>query len=149
VTFLLGHSVSKVAVSAKRCERVEVAHPPISNSFSADRYILATGRFIGGGLTAGTGKIVEPLFDLPVSQPGSREEWFQRTFFHEPDHPIHRAGILTDASLKPLDREGKTALENVWIAGSILAHHDSIAEKSREGIEIATGYMAARQALDL
>jgi anaerobic glycerol-3-phosphate dehydrogenase len=37
-------------------------------------------------------------------------------------------------------------LENVWAAGSILAHHHWIDEKSREGIEIATGYMAAKRA---
>jgi len=39
-------------------------------------------------------------------------------------------------------------LENGWVAGSILAHHHCIDEKSREGIEIATGYMAAKQALE-
>jgi anaerobic glycerol-3-phosphate dehydrogenase len=39
-------------------------------------------------------------------------------------------------------------LENVWIAGSVLAHHQCIVEKSREGIEISTGYMAAKRALE-
>jgi anaerobic glycerol-3-phosphate dehydrogenase len=33
------------------------------------------------------------------------------------------------------------------VAGSILAHHDCIDEKSREGIEIATGYTAAKHAM--
>ena len=38
-------------------------------------------------------------------------------------------------------------MENVWVAGSILADHHSVDEKSREGIEITTGYMAAKQAI--
>jgi anaerobic glycerol-3-phosphate dehydrogenase len=36
----------------------------------------------------------------------------------------------------------------VWVTGSILAYHHAIDEKSREGIEIATGYMAAKHALE-
>jgi len=40
-------------------------------------------------------------------------------------------------------------LENVWIAGSILANHRCIEEKSREGIEIATGYWAAKNAFQI
>jgi len=33
------------------------------------------------------------------------------------------------------------------VAGSILAHHQAIEEKSREGIDIATGFLAAKRAL--
>jgi anaerobic glycerol-3-phosphate dehydrogenase len=39
-------------------------------------------------------------------------------------------------------------LENVWVTGSILAGHHSVDEKSREGIEITTGHMAAKEALE-
>jgi glycerol-3-phosphate dehydrogenase subunit B len=72
VTFLLGHSVSKTILHGKRCEGIEVSHPPLSQSYSADRVILATGRFIGGGLKADEEKIYEPLFNLTVVQPKSR-----------------------------------------------------------------------------
>jgi glycerol-3-phosphate dehydrogenase subunit B len=74
VTFLLGYSVSKAATKGKRCERIEVFHPPVTTSYSADRYILATGRFIGGGLKADHEKILEPIFNLPLSQPPLRED---------------------------------------------------------------------------
>ena len=144
VTFLLGHSVSKAILNGRRCEGIEVSHPPLSQSYSAGRFILATGRFIGGGLKADEEKIYEPLFNLPVLQPGSRDHWFANSFFN--DHPIHHAGILTDSSFRPVDQKGEQLLDNVWIAGSVLAGHDCIQEKSREGIEIATGYWAARLA---
>jgi glycerol-3-phosphate dehydrogenase subunit B len=148
VTFLLGYSVSKVFLRRKRCETIEVFHPPIANSYSADRYILATGRFMGGGLKADWERIYEPLFDLPVYQPPTRQEWFQKAFFNAQPHPIHQSGILTDLSFRPIDEKGEVILENVWVAGTMLAHHHCIDEKSREGIEIATGYMAAKQAME-
>ena len=123
-------------------------HPPITTSYSADRYILATGRFIGGGLKADMEKVFEPIFNLPVSQPPSREGWFRKAFFSDLSHPIHQAGILTDFSFRPVDERGDPILENVWMAGTILAGHHCIDEKSREGIEIATGYRAAKHALE-
>jgi len=147
VTFLLGYSVSKALLRGKRCEGIEVLHPPVISSYSADRYILATGRFIGGGLKADDEKVVEPIFNLPLSQPPSREDWFGDTFFSSLPHPIQGVGILTDASFEPVDAGGETILENVWAAGSILAHHHCIDEKSKEGIEISTGYMATKNAL--
>jgi glycerol-3-phosphate dehydrogenase subunit B len=147
VTFLLGNSVSKATLKGKRCEWIEVLHPPVTTSYSADRCILATGRFIGGGLKGNHEKVFEPIFNLPVSQPPSREDWFRNSFFSRLPHPIHDAGILTDASFQPVDGSGDIILENVWAAGSILAHHYCIDEKSREGIEIATGYAAAKNAL--
>jgi glycerol-3-phosphate dehydrogenase subunit B len=123
-----------------------VANSPIFNSYSADRYILATGRLIGGGLVAGDERISEPIFSLPVAQPKSREDWFGKSFFNNLPHPVHEAGIVTDSSFRPTDENGNPILENVWAAGSILAHHHCIEEKSREGIEISTGYTAAKRA---
>jgi glycerol-3-phosphate dehydrogenase subunit B len=147
-TFLMGYSVSKATLKGKKCEGIGVLHRPLTISYSADRYILATGRFIGGGLMADMEKVSEPIFNLPVYQPKSREDWFRDNFFDSPSHPIHRAGILVDSSFRPIDERGDPILENVWVAGSILAHHHCIDEKSREGIEIATGYMAAKHTLD-
>lgn len=147
VTFLLGHSVSKTILHGKRCEGIEVSHPPLSQSYSADRVILATGRFIGGGLKADEERIYEPLFNLPVVQPKSRGDWFSNSFLS--NHPVHQSGILVDSSFRALDQQGKQLLDNVWIAGSILAGHNCIQEKSREGIEISTGYWAARNAFQI
>jgi len=147
VTFLLGYPVLKATVTEKRCQGIEVHHPPVITSFSADRFILATGRFMGGGLKADAEKILEPTFNLPVHQPPSREGWFDNLFFSDLPHPIHQAGILANASLQPVNEGGNVILENVWVAGTLLARHQCIDEKSREGIEIATGYTAAKNTL--
>ena len=148
VLFLLGYSVSKATTKGKKCEGIEVFHPPVTTSYSADCYILATGRFVGGGLKANNETIFEPIFNLPLSQPPSREDWFRNSFFGDLPHPIYQAGILTNASFQPVDERENLILENVWVVGSILAYHHAIDEKSREGIEIATGYRAARHALE-
>ena len=147
-TFLLGYPVSKATLKGKRCEGIELLHPPLITTHSADRYILATGRFIGGGLKADMERVSEPIFNLPVYQPKSQEDWFRNNFFDGPSHPIHQAGILVDSSFRPVDERRDPILENVGVAGSILAHHHCIDEKSREGIEISTGYMAAKHALE-
>ncbi len=147
VTVLLGYSVSEVGVKEKRCAEVRVHHPPVITSYSADRYILATGRFIGGGLTADREKISEPLFHLPIEQPGSQKDWFENSFFAAPSHAIHSSGIQVDSSLHPINENGDPIFENVWVAGSILSGHHSIEEGSREGISISTGYAAAKNAL--
>ena len=148
VTFLLGYPVLKATVTGKKCQGVEVHHPPVITFFSADRFILATGRFVSGGLKADAEKIFEPTFNLPVHQPPSREGWFENLFFGNLPHPIHQAGVLVDGSLQPVDAGGNVILENVWVAGSLLANHHCIDEKSREGIEIATGYTAAKCAME-
>src|SRR4030043_1780388 len=146
VTFLLGYSVSKAKLSGKRCEGIEVSHPPVITSYSADRYLLATGRFMGGGLKADLEKVLEPIFNFPVYQPESRVDWFENNFFNGSPHPIHQAGILIDSTFQPIDERGERMLKNLWAAGSILAHNHCVDEKSREGIEISTGYMAAKHA---
>jgi glycerol-3-phosphate dehydrogenase subunit B len=147
VTFLMGYSVSKVTLKGKKCEGIEILHPPVTTSYSGDHYILATGRFIGGGLKADRERISEPLFNLPVSEPESREDWFGKSFFNE--HPVHRAGIQTDSALRPVDEAGRVIFENVRVAGTILAGHHWLDEKSREGIEIVTGYSAARNTFQI
>ncbi len=146
-TFLMGNPVTGAVVKNGRCEGITVTNPPLTTEYRAESYVLATGRFLGGGLWADMDRISEPLFHLPVFQPAGRGDWFRERFFQSETHAIHSAGIVTDRALRPVDGEGRIILANVRIAGSILAHHQSIEEHSREGIAIATGYLAAKGAL--
>jgi glycerol-3-phosphate dehydrogenase subunit B len=146
-TFLMGNPVTGATVKNGRCEGITVCNPPLETEYQAENYILAAGRFLGGGLWADMDRITEPLFHLPVSQPTTRGDWFRERFFQSEAHPIHCAGIVTDQALRPVDEGGRVLLTNVRIAGSILANHQAIEEHSREGIAIATGYLAAKGAL--
>ena len=63
--------------------------------------ILATGRFLSGGLDAHPTGVREPLLDLPVTQPASRADWYRVRYTDPRGHPINRAGIEVDEQGRP------------------------------------------------
>jgi glycerol-3-phosphate dehydrogenase subunit B len=100
--------------------------------------ILASGRFIGGGLQASRKQIRETILDLPVRQPKDRTLWHHRDFLDPRGHPINRAGLEIDDNFRPLDSSGHPAYQALFAAGSILAHQDWIRMKCGAGLAIAT-----------
>ncbi len=108
----------------------------------ADYLLLATGRFIGRGLGVEDGLIKERLMGLPVTQPENRSGWYNRDFFHPRGHGVNRAGIETDRSFRPLDKNGRVFHPKLFAAGSLLAHQDWKREKSGAGISIASAMKA-------
>lgn len=112
----------------------------------AQAVILATGRFLSGGLEAHPAGIREHLLDLPVTQPADRSDWYHERYTDPRGHPIHRAGIEVDDSFRPLTREGRRHHERLFAAGVILAHQDWIRGRSGAGIAIATAFRAVTEA---
>jgi glycerol-3-phosphate dehydrogenase subunit B len=108
--------------------------------------ILATGRFLSGGLAAHISCITESLLDLPVSQPPSRTDWYREGYTDRRGHAIHKAGIEVDTSFRPLAQNGKAYNKRLFAAGIILAHQDWIRGRSGAGIAIATAYKAVEAA---
>jgi len=104
--------------------------------------ILATGRFLSGGLEAHPDRITEPLLDLPVTQPAGRAEWYRERYTDVRGHAIHRAGIEVDADSRPLGQGGRPYSERLFAAGIVVAHQDWIRSRSGAGIAIATAYKA-------
>jgi glycerol-3-phosphate dehydrogenase subunit B len=112
----------------------------------AQAVVLATGRFLSGGLQALADRIREPLLDLPVTQPAGRAAWYRERYTDSRGHAIHRAGIEVDADFRPLERDGRPRSERLFAAGGILAHQDWIRSRSGAGIAIATAYAAVAAA---
>jgi len=104
--------------------------------------ILATGRFPGGGLFARRNIVLETIFNLPVFQPETRDLWHQLNFFDAKGHQINQAGLETDDTFRPLDKTGKPAFENLYCAGSIIAHNDWARLKSGTGVSCVSAYTA-------
>jgi glycerol-3-phosphate dehydrogenase subunit B len=148
VTVIMGFSTAEVVVRNGRCLQVTVLRPPIQRPYSADLYILATGRFAGGGLTVREDRVVEPILGLPVHQPFSREEWFKDRFFSDEPHPIEGFGVVVNEQLNPVDHYGNVVVNNLRVAGSILAGCYALREKSGGGVAIATGYKSGKGELD-
>jgi len=108
--------------------------------------ILATGRFLSGGLDSSMDTIIEPLLNIPVTQPDSREQWYRHKYLDLDGHAVHRAGIEIDDRYRPLGTDGKPLYENVFAAGIILAHQDWIRQRCGAGIAISTAYKAVESA---
>jgi len=104
--------------------------------------ILASGRFIGGGLHADRKHIQETIFNLPVHQPKHRTEWHSKNFLDPKGHSINRAGLEIDDAFRPLDGNDRPAFETLFAAGSILAHQDWKRMKCGSGLGIATAFAA-------
>ena len=123
----------------------------LSDSFGpirihAQAVIMATGRFLSGGLEAHPAGIREHLLGLPVTQPADRSDWYRARYTDPRGHPIHRAGIEVDDSFRPLNADGRLYNERLFAAGVILAHQDWIRGRSGAGIAIASAFRAVLEA---
>ncbi len=110
----------------------------------AQAAILATGRFLSGGLEARRNSIIEPLLDLFISQPESREEWYRLDYLDKLGHEVHKSGVEVDDDFRPLDASGKVVDPRLFAAGVILAHQDWIRGRCGAGVAIASAYKAVQ-----
>ncbi len=110
-----------------------------------ERLLLASGGVAGGGIrTDHTGAVWEVALGLPISAPSSRGSWFAARALDAAGHPIYRAGVATDAQLRPLDAAGKIVYRNVVVGGSALAGADTLRERARSGVSLASGWAAGQ-----
>jgi glycerol-3-phosphate dehydrogenase subunit B len=147
VRMLYQNRVSRISRHADTFLLEIGSNSPVSQ-VRAKGLILATGRFLGKGLYADRKLIREPLLNLPVYQPGIRPEWHRFDFMDSRGHLINRAGLEIDDSFRPVDSSGKPVFENLYAAGSILAHQDWMRMKCGSGLAMATAYAAVSAFLE-
>lgn len=141
VKFFNGFEASKASIKALSCKGIEATSIAGKKfDFRADVFILATGRFISGGIVSEKGKVFEPVFNLPVHIDGG--ELVDTEMFPVESHSMSNAGILVNSRLKPIDEKGRTIAENIYVVGSILSGYNYDSEKSGLGVALATGYKA-------
>ena len=93
-------------------------------------------------------KLRETLFGLPVAQPPNRASWHQKDLLHAEGHPVNQAGLAVDENCRPVDNQGRVIRNNLFAAGSILAHQDWMRQKCGSGLAIATAYRAVNACSD-
>ncbi len=117
----IGHPVVRGIIENKRCVGVEVEALGHTNPFYADHIILATGGLYNGGILSDeSGRLWEPIFDLPVQASARRRShgWYHDSLLSQRGHPIHRAaGIRVNKQMRPLDAKGDPVLDNVLSVG--------------------------------
>ena len=114
-----------------------------------DAVVLATGKFIGGGITRER-RFTETVLDLPVFAGGRRvrDEYIGELLSESAvsDHVAFRAGVRTDGTLRPLGTDGAPVHPRLYAAGSVLCGYDPATDKTGLGVAIFTGYLAGEWA---
>ena len=112
----------------------------------AQAVVLASGRFLSGGLRSSQNQLSEALLDLPISQPEGRDSWYRHDYLDPQGHPINRAGLEVDRSFRPVGADAKPVNERLFAAGAILAYQDWVRQRCGVGLAIASAYGAVRAA---
>ena len=116
-TLLLGDKAVRAELSPEgdRVEKIWTLNLGVNTPLKAERYVLASGKFFGGGLVADMDEVREPLFGLDVWYEKDRSKWFDYDFFAP--QPFMDFGVETDDAGHP-HKNGKT-IENLTVIGQI------------------------------
>ena len=82
----------------------------------ADRFIIATGKFLGKGLVADMERIFEPVFGLDIDYEPDRSLWFDSSFGGE--QRFLTFGVRTDSLSRP--SIGGMTVDNLFACGELL-----------------------------
>jgi glycerol-3-phosphate dehydrogenase subunit B len=134
-----GKEITSVERQGHTVEAVTLATTGRAKRVQGRAFVLATGSFVSGGLFAGRESVRETVFDLPVTVPGERMDWFNTDFFSGA-HGIERAGVRVDRTFRPVE----TKIDNLFACGSILAECEIMSLQCGHGLAIATGVAAAK-----
>lgn len=144
VQYFATNRALKVLPAAEGHFETQIGQNQIEHTVYTKGIILASGRFIGGGLHADRQHIRESIFNLPVYQPANRADWHRRDLLDPRGHLINRAGLKIDRTFRPVDDSGHPVFETLFAAGSILAHNDWKRLKCGAGVAIASAYAAVK-----
>jgi len=142
-TVISQHKVQRIEFENKSIRLyLQDSYGPVE--IEAEKLVLASGRFLSGGLTADQQEVKEPLIDLPVQQPDGRENWFCESYFDSAGHAVNRSGIVVNEKFQPLDFKGRVIDKRLYAAGILLANQDWIRQRCGAGLAIATAYKAVK-----
>lgn len=139
---------------------LEDARGPGSPALAAGReirapaWVLASGRFIGGGIVR-RATLAEAVLDLPVEASEGGASGYQLA--RRPSQtltvrerraaqPLLAAGLRVDEQLRPLDAQGRPFHEALFAAGAVVGGHEHAADGTGLGVALLTGFLAGRYA---
>jgi glycerol-3-phosphate dehydrogenase subunit B len=115
---------------------------------SAAAFVLASGRFVSGGVIW-TDSCREALFGLPVvTELGALEADSPHKIVRAKpveSHPLMTAGVKVNRQLQPI-REARVAYNNLFAAGMIIGGFASRYALCADGVALATGWQAGQAA---
>jgi glycerol-3-phosphate dehydrogenase subunit B len=118
-------------------------------ALAADAFVLATGRFIGGGIRH-DGSFRETVLGLPVFVEGRDvgDHWVGDLLDRQAprEQAALRAGLLVDERMRPVDGRGQPVLVNVFAAGGVIGGFDPAKDGSGLGVVALTALVAGEHA---
>lgn len=131
--------------------RVRRAKLADGSTLDCDALVLATGRFVGGGVVERDGALVEPLLGLPLHDLAGRRvdglaphRLVRRDY--EGEQPLFAAGVRTDTRLRPLGVDGRPRFANCFAAGDLLGAFDPARDRTGLGVALLSGRRAGEEA---
>ncbi len=141
-------SVGEVVEAKTRGNALQSLLTRDSLEISASSFVLASGRFISGGVRWQE-RCEESLLGLPiVTEDGLLEDDSPSPLIRDTpmeSHPLMTAGIQVDGELRPM-REGQVPFENLYAAGMVIGGFASRYVLCADGVALATGWLAGRAA---
>jgi len=159
---LAGLEAAGVAVVTARVRRLELAAGRVraveleeeAQPLPADAVVLATGRFVGGGIREREDRLEEPLLGLPLyDTAGRRVDATPPRRQVDPDparpQPLFAAGVRTDGRLRPLGPDARPAAANLVAAGDLVGGFDPAVQRTGLGFALLSGLRAGEEAARL
>lgn len=135
----------KAIVKGDKVTAIEAGGEVRTQTYEADKFILATGGFYSGGITMRDfGEYKEMVFGLPVEGDCVEERWVNKQLFSDKKQAFSMAGVRVDDSLRAVDESGNVVLKNVYVVGRNLSGYDFCFEHSGNGVALTSAYKAAK-----
>lgn len=149
INFVENCRVDRAIIDNNKCKSLIALHSNIfgklETEYFADKFIIATGGIIGGGIVTTPYKVYEKIFNIEIETPTSIEERSDKNVFG--NHIFTKFGIKVNNKLQAVDSNSNILFDNVFFAGNILSGYDFASEKSGYGVACTTGYVAGLSAL--
>jgi len=152
---MVGHEAISYTKNENQVTHVIAKAPRRELIIDTKAVILASGKFIGGGLHGDQNGICEPVFHQ-MTVTGAYHSasdiipsrYTNRVSITPEGQPVFSCGLTVDPHFRPVREDGVEWARNLFAAGSILAGYDYSIEKSGLGVAVTTGYSAAKSAID-
>jgi glycerol-3-phosphate dehydrogenase subunit B len=149
---MIPYEATGFEAEGKTIKKITVTAGERSYQVEAEKFILATGSFVGGGIVEKDGTVTEPLFNLPLfSENGQVSGTFVRTMLSSEalpieGHQVFSVGLKVNENMQPVSSKGDTIYGNLFACGNILSGFSHTSSGCRYGVAITTGYVAGEEA---
>ena len=152
---LVGHEAISYDKTDNHVSKVTAKTPRREVDIEAKAFIIATGKYIGGGLIGDENGIREPLFGLMTVTDAYHSageivpsRYTNRIAISPEGQPVNSCGLTLDPHFRPVNEDGVEWASNLFSAGAVLAGYDYSIEKSGLGVAAVSGLSAAKKAIE-